>query len=174
MVGGPALVEEQIRSVDDISRFQTEVGQRGSTVIFGEMLLVPVDDLILYVRPVFVRAENTGDAITGGEGRYGRYLRFNNPHKLSLYVALGLPVVVWSEAAVARLVRERGIGVAVSDLRELGRLAQSLTAADYRRMTRRLVPLRDAVTHGAFLRRALDDLARAPRRAGESLDWRQE
>jgi len=115
-----------------------------------------------------------GDAITGGEGRYGRYLRFNNPHKLSLYVALGLPVVVWSEAAVARLVRERGIGVAVSDLRELGRLAQSLTAADYRHMTRRLVPLRDAVTHGAFLRRALDDLARAPRRAGESLDWRQE
>jgi uncharacterized membrane protein (UPF0182 family) len=66
VVGGPALVEEQIRSVDDISRFQTEVGQRGSTVIFGEMLLVPVGDLILYVRPVFVRAENTGDVSGGG------------------------------------------------------------------------------------------------------------
>lgn len=115
-----------------------------------------------------------GDAITGGEGRYGRYLRFNNPHKLSLYAALGLPVVVWSEAAVARLVRERGIGVAVRDLRELGRLSQSMTAADYRRMTQRMGPLREAVTHGAFLRHALDELARASQRASGRLDWRQE
>jgi uncharacterized membrane protein (UPF0182 family) len=66
VVGGPALVEEKIRSVDEISRFQTEVGQRGSTVVYGEMLLVPVDDLIMYVRPVYVRAENAGDATVSG------------------------------------------------------------------------------------------------------------
>jgi uncharacterized protein len=63
-VGGPAIVEERIRAVDEISRFQTEVGQRGSIVVYGEMLLVPVGDLVVYVRPVFVRAENVGDTVS--------------------------------------------------------------------------------------------------------------
>ncbi len=96
-----------------------------------------------------------GDSIAGGEGRYGRYMRFNNPHKLSLYAALGLPVVVWEEAAVARFVQEQGVGVAVGDLRELGKLPHAVSPAHYRSMTQRMQAVRQAVTRGEFLRRAL-------------------
>lgn len=99
-----------------------------------------------------------GEDITRCDGRYGRYLRFNNPHKLSLYAALGLPVVVWKEAAVARLVREQAVGVAVGDLRELGSLSQTVSTRDYRRMAVNMAVMRRAVTGGAFLRRALDEL----------------
>ncbi len=103
-----------------------------------------------------------GDSLAGGEGRYGRYLRFNNPHKLSLYAALGLPVVVWEEAAVARFVREREIGVTVRDLRELGQLAGRVYGQDYRRMVRHMSALRGAVRRGEFLRDALDELDQLP------------
>ncbi|MEY4710971.1 MAG: hypothetical protein RIS88_421 [Pseudomonadota bacterium] len=110
-----------------------------------------------------------GDAITGCEGRYGRYLRFNNPHKLSLYAALGLPVVVWEEAALARLVHQQGIGVTVRDLRELGALSQRVGPQDYRAMAQRMAALRQSVTRGAFLQRALDELAQFPRRTEDPL-----
>lgn len=99
-----------------------------------------------------------GDSIAGGEGRYGRYMRFNNPHKLSLYAALGLPVVVWEQAAVARFVREQGVGVTVGDLHELGQLPRRVPPACYRAMTQRMAVLRQAVTRGEYLRRALERL----------------
>lgn len=40
-----------------------------------------------------------GDGIDGCIGQAGQYLRYNNPHKLSLYLSSGLPVVIWNKAA---------------------------------------------------------------------------
>ncbi|MEE2768910.1 MAG: UPF0182 family protein [Actinomycetota bacterium] len=54
---GPALAEERIRNDDDVASLQTLLSQRGSTVLFGELLLVPIEDSILYVRPLYVQAE---------------------------------------------------------------------------------------------------------------------
>lgn len=100
-----------------------------------------------------------GDDVCGCCGAYGHYLRFNNPHKLSLYAALGLPVVVWEEAAVARFVQAQGIGVTVRDLRELGQLATRVDTAQYRQMTRRMTAVGQSVRRGEFLARALTALA---------------
>lgn len=102
-----------------------------------------------------------GSGVDRCDGRYGHYLRFNNPHKLSLYAALGLPVVVWKEAAVARFVQERGIGVAISDLRELGSLPSRISNEAYQRMAANMRALGRAVTGGYFLQRALGRLQAA-------------
>ena len=54
---GPALAEERIRNDEAVASLQTLLSQRGSSVLFGEMLLVPIEDSILYVRPLYVQAE---------------------------------------------------------------------------------------------------------------------
>ena len=54
---GPALAEERIRNDDAVASLQTLLSQRGSNVLFGELLLVPIENSILYVRPLFVQAE---------------------------------------------------------------------------------------------------------------------
>ena len=54
---GPALAEERIRNDEEVASLQTLLSQRGSTVLFGELLLVPIEDSILYVRPLYVQAE---------------------------------------------------------------------------------------------------------------------
>lgn len=99
-----------------------------------------------------------GTGVDRCEGRYGHYLRFNNPHKLSLYAALGLPVVVWKEAAVARFVQERGIGVVISDLRELGSLPARISNEAYQRMAANMRAVGRSATQGHFLRQALGRL----------------
>ena len=40
-----------------MASLQTLLSQRGSTVLFGELLMVPLEDSILYVRPLYVQAE---------------------------------------------------------------------------------------------------------------------
>jgi hypothetical protein len=107
-----------------------------------------------------------GTRVEQCDGSYGTYMRYNNPHKLSLYVALGLPVIVWGEAAIADLVQRCGIGVAVHDLREMGQIAARVSTADYQAMVRRLQPLTEAVRAGGFLRDALIRLQRHPELRG--------
>ena len=101
-----------------------------------------------------------GTGVDQCEGSYGNYMRYNNPHKLSLYVALGLPVVVWRESAIAQFVQRCGIGTTVRDLRELGTLAQRVGNDEYRSMVRNIRPLSQAVRRGEFLHDALIRLLR--------------
>ena len=54
---GPALAEERIRNDEAVASLQTLLSQRGSSVLFGELLLVPIENSILYVRPLYVQAE---------------------------------------------------------------------------------------------------------------------
>ncbi|MBQ7246577.1 MAG: hypothetical protein IJS22_00590 [Lachnospiraceae bacterium] len=53
------------------------------------------------------------------EGVYGEYLRYNAPHKTSLYLACGMPVIIWRQAALAALITGRGAGIAVDSLGEI-------------------------------------------------------
>jgi hypothetical protein len=101
-----------------------------------------------------------GEGVDTCSGAYGEYMRYNNPHKLSLYVSMGLPVIVWKHAAIAEAVKRWGIGVVVEDLRELSQLPSRISSDDYRQMVANVLPLRDAVSRGTFLRLALRRLTR--------------
>lgn len=72
-----------------------------------------------------------GDSIYGCQGQSGQYLRYNNPHKLSLYLSSGLPVVIWREAAEAKFVEENGVGILVDDLRDLQMIISRLSAEEW-------------------------------------------
>ncbi len=55
---GPEQVEARINNDPDISQQFTLWGQVGSEVLRGNLLVVPIDNTILYVEPVFLQAEN--------------------------------------------------------------------------------------------------------------------
>jgi uncharacterized membrane protein (UPF0182 family) len=55
-VDGPAVVQANIASQERISQRVSLLNQQGSQVLFGNLLLIPVDETILYVRPLYVQA----------------------------------------------------------------------------------------------------------------------
>lgn len=55
---GPLQVDARIENDPDISEQFTLWGQVGSQVLRGNLLVVPIDNTILYVVPVFLQAEN--------------------------------------------------------------------------------------------------------------------
>ncbi len=60
LVFGPRQIEARIDQDPDISRLLTLWSQRGSQVIRGNLLAIPIDDDLLYVEPIYLRAE-TGE-----------------------------------------------------------------------------------------------------------------
>ena len=63
---GPAIVASNISTNPDISRELTLLNDQGSSVDFGDLLLLPVDDSMLYVRPLYVRAQGTQIPLLAG------------------------------------------------------------------------------------------------------------
>jgi uncharacterized membrane protein (UPF0182 family) len=55
-VDGPGLVFSRVNADEDFSEARTLLGTGGSEVQFGDLLTIPIEDSILYVLPVYVRA----------------------------------------------------------------------------------------------------------------------
>lgn len=56
-VYGPLQIDKRINSDKDISKELTLWGQGGSTVIRGNMLVIPVENSLLYVEPIYITSE---------------------------------------------------------------------------------------------------------------------
>ena len=58
-VDGPLVVNNAIQSETTIATQLTQLDQRGSKAIYGQVQLIPIEDSILYVRPLYVTSEQT-------------------------------------------------------------------------------------------------------------------
>lgn len=97
-----------------------------------------------------------GDSIDTCAGAFGDYLKLNNPHKLSLYIAAGLPVVTWTHAAIADFIIDNGIGLTVESLRELPRALDNISVDAYQKMLDNSARIQKEIIAGRFTERALD------------------
>lgn len=95
-----------------------------------------------------------GATLDGCSGDYGAYLKFNTPHKASLYLSQGLPVVVWRHACIAPLIDAHGAGILVSSLHELEEVFAGLNQADYERLGKGAEELGRKIRAGHFIKTA--------------------
>ena len=89
------------------------------------------------------------------DGLYGKYLRYNNPHKLSMYLTAGLPVIVWKQSALCELVVRNKLGIAVSSLYEAVEKIKATTESEYLEMHENCLKISAKLRSGYFLRTAL-------------------
>lgn len=82
---------------------------------------------------------------------FKNYTRYNNPHKLSCYIAAGLPVIVWKKSAIADFVLEYEIGYAVSNVYDIN----NLDFSDYETKKENIKAISDNVRSGYYTRQAV-------------------
>lgn len=89
-------------------------------------------------------------------GNTGEYLKYNNPHKTSLYLSAGLPVIVWSQAAIADFVKANGVGIVVDNLYEIENITQKLDYSEYEKMRENVQVISKRLREGWYFKTALD------------------
>lgn len=72
-----------------------------------------------------------GNSIDTCDGVYGKYLKINNPHKTSLYLAAGLPVIIWKDSALADFVKKNKCGILINNLKEIDHIMKNLLESEY-------------------------------------------
>lgn len=133
-----------------------EINQAKGKEHFNYMGFVKSDDLIATAQGDFGLVWD-GTSVSTCTGNFGEYLRYNNPHKTSLYIRCQLPVIIWKQAALADFVRENGIGICVDSLEELEKILNTLSEEEYAEMKKRTAKIGERLSQGYFVRKALQE-----------------
>ncbi|MDR0538800.1 MAG: hypothetical protein LBH04_12275 [Tannerellaceae bacterium] len=79
------------------------------------------------------------------------YLKYNAPHKLSLYLASGKPVIIWSQSALNSFIVENKLGISVENLLEIPVHLAKLTEKDYHEYKNNVQAISQKLKSGGFL-----------------------
>lgn len=96
-----------------------------------------------------------GDSADTCTGHFGEYLKINNPHKLSLYMACGVPVFVWKKAAVADFVNKYHVGICIDHLSDINIVMNTITESEYVELKKNAEAIHSQVTSGYYIKKAL-------------------
>ena len=95
-----------------------------------------------------------GPALDTCTGNFGAYLAYNTPHKASMYLARGLPVLIWRGAAIAPLIAAHGAGLLIDSLHEVPGLLQAHTPAQFAELQSNASTLGEKIRSGHFIQTA--------------------
>ena len=96
-----------------------------------------------------------GKSIDTCNGDYGEYLKYNNPHKLSLYLSSGIPVIIWAKAAEAPFVKQNNLGICVDSLQQLEKVLCDLSEDRYLEFSKSVFQIRSRLIKGVYTKKAI-------------------
>ncbi len=82
------------------------------------------------------------------------YTRYNNPHKLSCYIASGKPVIVWRKSAAADFVNKYNIGYTISSIYDINKL----NFDDYEEKIKNIEKIKNKVRNAFYTTKVMDKL----------------
>ena len=101
-----------------------------------------------------------GDSSKTCSGFFGEYLRYNNSHKSSLYLASGFPIIVWKESALSHFVLKNNCGITVDSLFDIKEKINNISEEEYQELVENAQKVGNNIRSGYYLKTALDTLTK--------------
>ena len=99
-----------------------------------------------------------GEEIDTCAGSMGEYLRYISPHKFSMYLSMGLPVIIWNDSALAPFVEQYNIGITIKSLLDLEDIICNLSATDILKMRQNAINISKRIRNGSFLKSTIHNI----------------
>lgn len=132
--------------------FDTKELKKSNTKYHGAF---PADELPNYIEGGFGLVWD-GNSLNTCSGQYGEYLMINNPHKTSLYIVSGLPIVIWKYAAMAQFISEKKCGIVVETISEAIDYIQAMKDDEYLEMKQNVLQEGLKLKKGYYTKRAIE------------------
>ena len=101
-----------------------------------------------------------GDSSKTCSGVFGEYLRYNNSHKASLYLASGFPIIVWKESALSHFVLKNNCGITVDSLFDIKEKINNISEEEFQELVENAQKVGNNIRSGYYLKTALDKLTK--------------
>lgn len=97
----------------------------------------------------------SGESCTGP---FGEYLQYNNPHKTSLYLAAGVPVIAWEKAAIAEFITKNHCGFTISSLASIAPKLAALSTEEKEKMAKNAQRIGKQLRLGYFTQKVIREI----------------
>lgn len=101
-----------------------------------------------------------GEDLIGGAGVSGNYIRINNPHKLSMYIASRMPVIVWKESAISHFVIKENIGICIESISDIEDMMKDISESQYKLFVDNINLIRSKIISGYYTNKAIQVVLR--------------
>ncbi|MGX6427490.1 hypothetical protein [Lactiplantibacillus argentoratensis] len=81
---------------------------------------------------------------------------YNNPYKLSFYLAAGIPVIIWAKAAEAEFVLSNHLGYTINSIDDINNLISTITPNSYQEIIQNVHRIQLKLIHGDYTRNVFD------------------
>lgn len=85
---------------------------------------------------------------------FKNYTKYNNPHKLSCYLAAGIPVIVWEKSAVSEFITKYDVGYTINSIYDINEIDFS----DYEIKRENAKRISDKVRSGFFTKNVIEKI----------------
>ncbi len=82
------------------------------------------------------------------------YTRYNMPHKLSCFLAAGIPVIVWEKSAAAQIIDEYNVGYKINNIYDINKI----DFKDYDIKKENAIKISEKIRNGYFTQTAINDI----------------
>lgn len=89
-------------------------------------------------------------------GDYGTYLKYNNPHKLSLYLVHNMPVFIWKQAAEAEFVKKNKVGILINSIEDIPSILDDLNEKKYYELVENVSKVSKRLARGTYTASAIN------------------
>lgn len=96
-----------------------------------------------------------GPSIKACEGNTGEYLKYNNPHKASMYLSAGIPIVTWKEAAISKFVEDNKVGIVLDNLNDIQEVIRNISDSEYNEMIENVRDISKKLKDGYYFKIAI-------------------
>lgn len=102
-----------------------------------------------------------GDCLETCSGTNGEYMRYNNPHKVSMCIVSERPVIIWSQSAMAPYIKSKGLGICIDRLDDIFEAINQIGEQEYKQIVARIKEEKKKLIHGENLSRCIDKLIKS-------------
>lgn len=97
-----------------------------------------------------------GNSLESCKGAIGEYLPYINQHKVSLYLAAGIPVIIWEGAGLADFVKKNRVGICIKTLYEMESAINGITVEQYEELQKNARCVAEQLRMGSYTKKVFE------------------
>lgn len=103
---------------------------------------------------------NGNDIFVDENDKKSTYYNYVCPHKLSMYLLCGMPVIVYKESAMANFVIQNKCGIVVNNLKDLDKVLSEINEKMYQQLKRGALEIASRIAVGKYTSNVINEMER--------------